>query len=117
MSSSFTGHLDQAEALYDGPNKTLVGVKTFISDTPQLAALVGMSRAGKSAFVTDLLTQTDPYYGFTLIVEEGLTYGIWSQAVGSQPIIIRDDGDLCLNYLDTHGAPLTTEQSNARTCT
>ncbi len=112
MSSSFTGHLDGAEALYDGPNNTLVGVKTFVSDTPQLAALVGMSRAGKSAFVTDLLTQTDPYYGYTLIIEEGLTYGIWTQAVGSQPIIIRDDGDLCLNYLDTHGAPLTTEQIN-----
>ncbi len=112
MSSSFTGHLHGAEALYDGPNDTLVGVKTFVSDTPQLAALIGMSRAGKSAFVTDLLTQTDPYYGYTLIIEEGLTYGIWSQAVGSQPIIIRDDGDLCLNYLDTHGAPLTTEQIN-----
>ncbi len=112
MSSSFTGHLGGAEALYDGPNNTLVGVKTFISDTPQLAALVGMSRAGKSAFVTDLLTQTDPYYGHTLIIEEGLTYGICTQAVGSKPIIIREDGDLCLNYLDTHGAPLTTEQIN-----
>ncbi|PWU10191.1 MAG: hypothetical protein C5B47_02510, partial [Verrucomicrobia bacterium] len=112
MSSSFTGHLNGAEALYDGPNNTLVGIKTFVSETPQLAALIGMSRAGKSAFVTDFLTQTDPYYDYTLIIEEGLTYGIWTQAVGSQPIIIRDDGDLCLNYLDTHGAPLTTEQIN-----
>ena len=31
----------------------------------------------------DLLSQTDPYYDFTLIVEEGLSYGIWTQAQGS----------------------------------
>ena len=39
-----------------------------------------MTRAGKSAFMCDLLSQTDPYYDFTLIVEEGLSYGIWTQA-------------------------------------
>jgi len=110
FSSTFTGHLSGAEALYDGSNRNLIGVRNFLSGTPQLAVLLGMTRAGKSAFMSDLLSQTDPYYDFTLIVEEGLSYGIWSQAQGSQPIIIQPDGDLCLNYLDTQGVPLTNLQ-------
>jgi len=110
FSSTFTGHLDGAEALYDGNNRNLIGVRNFISGTPQLAVLLGMTRAGKSAFMADLLSQTDPYYDFTLIVEEGLSYGIWSEAQGTSPIVIQPDGDLCLNYLDTQGAPLTNLQ-------
>jgi hypothetical protein len=110
FSSTFTGHLEGSEALYDGSNRNLVGVRNFLSGTPQLAVLLGMTRAGKSAFMCDLLSQTDPYYDFTLIVEEGLSYGIWTQALGSTPIVIQPDGDLCLNYLDTQGAPLTNLQ-------
>lgn len=110
FSSTFTGHLKDAEALYDGSNRNLIGVRNFVSGTPQLAVLLGMTRAGKSAFMSDLLSQTDPYYDFTLIVEEGLSYGIWTQAQGHTPIVIQPDGDLCLNYLDTQGAPLTNLQ-------
>ena len=110
FSSTFTGHLKDAEALYDGSNRNLIGVRNFISGTPQLAVLLGMTRAGKSAFMSDLLSQSDPYYDFTLIVEEGLSYGIWTQAQGHTPIVIQPDGDLCLNYLDTQGAPLTNLQ-------
>jgi len=110
FSSTFTGHLKDAEALYDGSNRNLIGVRNFLSGTPQLAVLLGMTRAGKSAFMCDLLSQTDPYYDFTLIVEEGLSYGIWTQAQGVTPIVIQPDGDLTLNYLDTQGAPLTNLQ-------
>jgi hypothetical protein len=110
FSSTFTGHLDGAEALYDGANRNLIGVRNFLSGTPQLAVLMGMTRAGKSAFMCDLLSQTAPYYDFTLIVEEGLSYGIWTQAQHSTPIVIQPDGDLCLNYLDTQGVPLTNLQ-------
>ena len=110
MSSTFTGHLNGAEALYDGANRNLVGVRTFLSGTPQLGVLLGMTRAGKSAFMADLLSQTDPGFDFTLIVEEGLSYGIWTQAQGATPIVIQPDGDLTLNYLDTQGAPLTNLQ-------
>jgi hypothetical protein len=110
FSSTFTGHLKDAEALYDGSNRNLIGVRNFISGTPQLAVLLGMTRTGKSGLMCDLLSQTDPYYDFTLIVEEGLSYGIWTQAQGHTPIVIQPDGDLCLNYLDTQGAPLTNLQ-------
>ena len=107
FSSSFTGHLDGAEALYDGPHGSLVGVQTFINDTPQLAVVLGMTRSGKSVFMTDLLSQISPFYDFMLLLEEGLSYGIFTEANGSRPIIVHPDGDLCINYLDTNGAPLS----------
>lgn len=110
FSSTFTGHLEEAEALYDGVNGNLIGVRNFISGTPQLAVLLGMTRAGKSAFMSDLLSQSEPYYDFTLIVEEGLSYGILTQTQNCKPIIVQPDGDLTLNYLDTQGAPLTKLQ-------
>ncbi|HEY5743407.1 MAG TPA: TraC family protein [Terrimicrobiaceae bacterium] len=107
FSSSFTGHLDGAEALYDGPNGSLVGIRTFISDTPQLAAIFGMSRSGKSFTTTDLMSQIAPYFGFQLLIEEGNSYGIYTQTQGNKPIVVHPDGNLTINYLDTHGLPLT----------
>lgn len=110
FSSTFTGHLKDAEAIYEGNNRNLIGVRTRISDTPQLAVMLGMTRAGKSAFVNDLLSQTQPHYPFTLILEEGLSYGHLSEKLGSHPIRIRPDGELTLNYFDTQGAPLSALQ-------
>ena len=79
FSSTFTGHLASAEALYDGGAGNLVGIKTFSgqsgNQSPQHAVLLGMSGAGKSVTVCDLLSQTEPYYDYTVIIEEGLSYG------------------------------------------
>ena len=62
VTSTFTGHLKTAEAIYDGPNNNLVGVETFSgskdNQSPQHAVLLGMSGAGKSVTVCDLLSQT-----------------------------------------------------------
>ena len=68
---------------------------------------LGMTRSGKSVFMTDLLSQIAPYYDFMLLLEEGLSYGIFTEANGSKPIIVHPDGTLCINYLDTNGAPLS----------
>jgi len=116
FSATFTGHLDQAEALYEGTQRNLVGVTTFAgsggSETPQHAVLLGMSGAGKSVTVCDLLSQTEAFYNYTVIIEEGLSYEIYTRTVEptARPIIIQPDGDLTINYLDTHGLPLTAEQ-------
>jgi type IV secretion system protein TrbE len=114
VTSTFTGHLAKtAEAIYDGPNNNLIGVETFPArktinrrNTP---CLLGMSGAGKSVTVCDLLSQTEGYFAYTVIIEEGLSYGIYTQTVeeGARPIIIHPDGDLTINYLDTKGLPLT----------
>jgi hypothetical protein len=46
-----------------------------------------------------------------VIIEEGLSYEIYTRTVepNARPIIIQPDGDLTINYLDTHGLPLTAE--------
>lgn len=121
FSSTFTGHLETAEAIYDGPARNLVGVKTFSGSgtdaTPQHAVLLGMSGAGKSVTVCDLLSQTEGYFDYTVIIEEGLSYGLYTQTVepGARPIIIQPDGDLTINYLDTHRLPLTADHLSTAT--
>ena len=121
FSSTFTGHLATAEAIYDGDEQNIVGLKTFAGEagnmSPQHAVLLGMSGAGKSVNMCDLLTQTEPYYHYTVLIEEGLSYGIYTQTVDpeAQPIILQPDGTLTLNYLDTQGLPLSSLQ--LATCT
>ena len=121
VTSTFTGHLATAAAIYDGPNNNLIGVETFSgskdNQSPQHAVLLGMSGAGKSVTVCDLLSQTEGYFAYTVIIEEGLSYGIYTQTVedGARPIIIHPDGDLTINYLDTKGLPLTPDHLSAAT--
>ncbi len=121
FSATFTGHLAHAEAIYDGSSRNLVGVTTFTgadgNETPQHAVLLGMSGAGKSVTVCDLLSQTEAYFDYTVIIEEGLSYAVYTRTVASdaRPIIIHPDGDLTINYLDTHGLPLTAEHLSSAT--
>lgn len=121
VTSTFTGHLATAEAIYEGPSSNLIGIETFSGQdenkSPQHAVLLGMSGAGKSVTVCDLLTQTEGYFGYTVIIEEGLSYGIYTQTVddSARPIIIHPDGDLTINYLDTKGLPLTPDHLSAAT--
>ena len=113
VNATFTGHLETAEAIYDGNAANLVGIKTFSGTgadlSPQHAVLLGMSGAGKSVTVCDLLSQTELYFDYTVIIEEGLSYGIYTKTVDpdAEPIILQPDGTLTINYLDTGGLPLT----------
>ena len=110
FSSTFTAHLAEAEAIYDGTNGNLAGVRTFIGGTPQHAVLIGMTGAGKSFAMEDLLSQTQPGYHYTVIIEEGLSYKRFTESLGGRPILIHPDGELTLNYLDTQGLPLNQLQ-------
>ncbi len=105
----------------NGSHDNLVGIETLSGSddnkTPQHAVLLGMSGAGKSVTVCDLLTQTEGYFGYTVIIEKGLSCGIYTATVeeGARPIIIHPDGDLTINYLDTKGLPLTPDHLSAAT--
>ena len=68
FSSTFTAHLAEAEAIYDGTNGNLAGVRTFIGGTPQHAVLIGMTGAGKSFAMDDLLTQTQAGYRYLAVL-------------------------------------------------
>lgn len=110
FSSTFTAHLAEAEAIYDGTNGNLAGVRTFIGGTPQHAVLIGMTGAGKSYAMDDLLSQTQTGYHYTVIIEEGLSYKKFTESLGGTPILISPDSQLTLNYLDTQGLPLNQLQ-------
>jgi hypothetical protein len=106
VSSTFIGDLDRGEALYEGGNGGLVGIKTFAGKTPQHALMAGMRGAGKSVLAADLLSQTEPFFDYTAIIEEGLSYGIYTKTLGGSPIILHSDLDLTLNYFDSLKMPL-----------
>lgn len=110
FSSTFTAHLEEAEAIYDGTNGNLVGVRSFIGGTPQHAVLIGMTGAGKSYFMDDLLTQTRAYYHYDVIIEEGRSYKHYTESLHEKVIDIQPDGQLTINYLDTQGLPLSQLQ-------
>lgn len=113
FSSTPVGYLDDAEFLYEGPNGNLVGGRTFVgegsSQTPQNAVVIGTTGSGKSVNVIDILTQTEPFYAYTMIVEEGESYTTYAKTVDAtcEPIVVRANGKLTMNYLDTRGLPLS----------
>ena len=119
ISSTPTGDLEEAEAIYDGPRGALVGCTTFVGKEgamrPEHGIMFGASGAGKSVFTIDLLTQTAPYYDFTAIVEEGLSYNLFTRLYGCKPIIVRPNGNLTFNYFDTRGLPLSPDQLGGAT--
>jgi len=119
ISSTPTGDLAEAEAIYDGPRGALMGVVSFVgkkgAQRPEHGIMFGASGAGKSVFTIDLLTQTAPYYEFTAIVEEGLSYNLFTRLFGCEPIIVQPNGALTFNYFDTRGLPLSPDQLGGAT--
>lgn len=119
ISSTPTGDLEEAEALYDGPRGALMGCVTFVgkkgAQRPEHGIMFGASGAGKSVFTIDFLTQTAPYYDFTAIVEEGLSYNLFTRLYGCTPIIVQPNGGLTFNYFDTRGLPLSADQLGGAT--
>lgn len=107
FSATFTGALAGAEALYDGSQRNLVGVSTQAGGSPQHAVLLGMTGAGKSEAMRDLLLQTAAHFDYTVIVEEGFSHKRFTEELGETPIVVHPDTALTLNYLDTQGLPLT----------
>jgi hypothetical protein len=91
-SATFTGHLNNAEAIYNGARGNLVGIRTRIGNTPQHGVLFGMTGAGKSVIIGDLLAQIGHRFGFRLIIEEGLSHGVLTQTQGCEPIIVNPNG-------------------------
>ena len=105
-SATFTGHLDRAEAIYNGTNGNLVGVTSEVGGTVQHAVVFGDTGSGKSVLMTDLLSQIGGFYDLQLIVDEGLSYGVYAKAIGGNPIVIQENSEETINYLDTGGTPL-----------
>ncbi len=109
FSSTFTGHLKDAEILHPGPNRSVVGIRTFIGKPtqPQHCGFFGMTGAGKTTLLNTFLAQGFHRSSYDFILEEGFGYSKFVKAVGGQSLVIRPDGEETINYLDTGGLPLT----------
>lgn len=107
LSSTFTGHLEEAEALWDSTQGGVVGARIFAGDTPQHATLTAMRGAGKSTVAIDLASQTENLVGFSGIIEEGMNWGDYARVNGYQSLVLRPDSDYTWNYFDTGGLPLS----------
>ncbi len=116
LGSTSEGALDEAEALYQGENGNLVGVRTFTGKdqhaSPQHAIMIGKSGSGKSMLCMDLLVQTQGQYGFTVLLDEGLSYQWYAKLChpDSKEIVIEPNSNVTFNYLDTRGLPLSPMQ-------
>ena len=113
-SSSFTGHLESAEAILPGTNGNLIGIKLFAGEgefaTPQNALIIGSTGVGKSELIRRLMQETEPHYQFHAIIEEGLSQAQFTRSFGIEPIIIRPDGRETFNCFDTRRLPNSSFQ-------
>ncbi len=119
LSSTFTGHLDEAQALYDSPGRSVVGVRLVTPNgTPQHSMVVGVNGSGKSALLMDLMSQTDCDWSYRFYQEEGMAFVTQAQLCGMRSLVLRESGDCTLNPFDTLGLPLTsaTVARVVRTC-
>lgn len=105
-SASFTGDLDQAQALFLSSDRALVGFRFHVNGLVQHTGVAGGTRSGKSAAYNNLLYQTGPYFDYDVLVEEGGSHSNYAEDHGSKPIVIQKSGNITINYLDTLGSPL-----------
>ena len=103
----------KAESIYDGAVGNLIAINGFGgqpgNEFPKHMMVVGQTGGGKSMLLNDWLSQSDPYYDFTVIVDDGFSYETFARTIDPQivPIIMDPKGNkVTLNYLDTKGEPL-----------
>jgi hypothetical protein len=109
VSSTFTGQLDEGQALYDSPGGGVVGLRLVTAGgTPQHSIVVGVNGAGKSAFLMDFISQSDCDWSYRFFQEEGMAFVTQAQLCGMQSLVLRESGDQTLNPFDTFGLPLTS---------
>lgn len=108
---SFTGYLDEAEALYEGLDGCPVGVRTRSAGNPQHILVLGGTGSGKSMLVQDLITQVWPNLGLLFLVDHGGSYEVLVRALDPtcQMLDVRPDASFVYNYLGAQGLPLTGE--------
>ncbi|MBK1884419.1 hypothetical protein JIN85_18525 [Luteolibacter pohnpeiensis] len=104
--------LEQAQAIFQTSRGGLFGVRIFGGkeghEYPRHAFVTGMTGSGKSAFLISLLTQSNPFVDYTVIIDDGLSYASFvSVTTGGKvrPLILGVGCNETLNYWDTGGLP------------
>lgn len=109
ISSTFTGNLDEAQALFDSPGGGVVGVRFFAGSdfTPQIATVTGINGAGKSSLIIESLGQCEHMLDYTYLQEEGMALATYAMVRGIPSVALKESSDYTLNPFDTFGLPLS----------
>lgn len=106
LTSTYTGHLEGAQAIFPGENNQIVGIKAFIGKMPQPFLIAGAPGSGKTHMTINLLNQLYCHLGFLFIIEEKKDYGVFTKSHGCETTVIDPNGTKTFNLFDTHGTPL-----------
>ena len=114
FSSTYTGNLVNAEAIYNGEQGNLLGLKQFagaVNDDsdPQHTIIFGKTGSGKSVLTADIIMQTHGFYKYTCIIDYGLSYLELTHKLGHKPVRLGPGCSITINYFDTNNLPLTGE--------
>lgn len=114
FSSTYTGDLTNPEAIYNGEEGNLVGLKQFAGSLnedsdPQHTIIFGKTGSGKSVLIADLIMQTHGFYHYTCIIDYGLSYQDLANSLGYKPIRLGPGCSITINYFDTNNLPLSSE--------
>jgi hypothetical protein len=112
LGNDFCGHPGPVQALFDGTRNNLVNVVCLLGEgaaaTAQNLIILGLPGTGKSLMLLKLLLETALHFGFTAIVEEGMSQAPFPRSLGVEPIVFRLDGTQTINLFDTLGLPLSS---------
>ena len=114
LGATFTGFLEEGECLFFGEEKerNLIGFRTFsggVPGTPEHTFLCGVSGAGKSVGLFSILAQSECFYDFTAIIEEGNNFGFYTKALGKETTMIQQNGTITMNPFDTDKMPFSPD--------
>lgn len=109
--ASFTGYVETAEAYYESPQNSLVGLRTTSGGQPLHFVCFGGTGSGKSMFLQDLISQIAGQFQLIALVDYGQSYEtlIGLLDPGSSFLVLRANAAFTINYLDTQELPLTSE--------
>jgi len=111
LGTSFTGHLNEAEALFESPRGSLVGMRTTSGGQPLHMVICGGTGAGKSMLLGEIITQIAPFFGSIVFLDFGGSHETVARALDPKcrSVVLHPNSPDTFNYVGTGGTPLTNE--------
>lgn len=109
--------LDKADWITDGACNNLIGGTMFTGAQPNHALVAGSTGYTKTSLVQSIALQTAPQFRFIVIIDDGLSWVTTCRRIDPNctPIIVRADGSVTFNPLDTLGLPRSAQHQSSAT--
>jgi hypothetical protein len=99
------GDLDEADAIFDGDNGNLIGMRMMLGSQPVSFPIIGPAGGGKSAIGQSILAQVAANYSFIAVIDNKHSYAETCRELDPkcEPIVIRSNGGMTFNPFHLHG--------------